>query len=109
MAPDYKSNDPQGWCGDPKRGAALGRPTVKDAPKDFAGKLHLRRVHLGSGGYDSNGTYFGIGQPLWWVAADSETPGVFGYSIDFMLRAPNRESAKTTIRVLHYPNARFYR
>lgn len=30
---DYSRNDPKGWRGDIKRGAALGRPTVKDAPE----------------------------------------------------------------------------
>src|SRR5690606_26966366 len=27
-APSYSTNDPKGWCGDPRRGAAMGRPSV---------------------------------------------------------------------------------
>jgi len=107
--PDYKANDPRGWCGDPTRGAALGRPTVKDAPADFAGKLHLSKIRL-NGDYDRNGTYFGFcspGEALYWIAsADGE--------IDYVLRvrgssaANRREAAKAKVRE-SYPKARFYR
>lgn len=98
---DYKTNDPKGWCGDPTRGAALGRPTIHDASKDFNGKLYLRRVYLNSGGYDINGTYFGFGMPLYWYA-DKD------YNIDAMLRASSRESAKLDI-LKQYPTAKFFR
>jgi hypothetical protein len=98
--PNYATNDPKGWCGDPKRGAALGRPS-DHGPADFAGKLTLRRIHLDQGGYDPNGTYFGIGAPLYWVASEDG-------SIDYMLRACDRANAK--VMVSHrYPRARFYR
>ncbi len=104
-APDYRTNDPRGWCGDPKRGAAMGRPSVKEAPKDTPVKLCLRRVHWNAGGYDSNGTYFGSradGHALWWVAdADG--------SVDFMIDVDGgREDAKRAVRA-SYPNARFFR
>ena len=98
--PSYKTNDPRGWCGDPSRGAALGRPTVK-GDATFAGKLTLHRVHLDQGGYDVNGTYFGAGAPLYWYASDDET-------IDGMLRASSREDAKRQVRAM-YPQARFFR
>lgn len=61
----------------------------------------LRRVHLDSGGYDPNGTYFGSGTPLFWYAAADG-------SVDSVLRASDRASAKAKIRN-YYPNARFYR
>ena len=32
MRPDYTTNDPKGWCGDPARGAALGRPSYHAHP-----------------------------------------------------------------------------
>lgn len=96
----YTTHDPRGWGGDPKRGAALGRPSVRGAA-DFAGHLHLQRVRLDRGGYDSNGTYFGLGPPLYWYASEDG-------SIDDMLRAGTRESAKKQI-LDRYPNARFYR
>ena len=102
--PDYKDNDPRGWCGDPRRGAAMGRPSIHaDDRKGYAGKLYLRRVRL-NGDYDSNGTYFGGGPgtlPLFWCAsADGE--------IDFMLRAHGRDDAKEEI-LADYPLASFFR
>ena len=96
----YKTNDPRGWGGDPKRGAALGRPSVR-GEATFAGRLTLRRIPLNQGGYDSNGTYFGLGAPLYWYASDDG-------SIDDMLRAGTRESAKKQI-LARYPAAKFYR
>lgn len=96
----YQDNDPKGWCGDPKRGAALGRPTVKGSP-DYDGKLNLNQVDINNGGYDRNGTYFGLGQPLFWYASEDAT-------IDAVVRAANRQEAKELIRK-EYPKARFYR
>lgn len=98
---DYSTNDPKGWGGDPKRGAALGRLTVQEAPADFAGKLTLRRMRLDSGGYDKNGTYFGHGAPLYWVADE-------GGLIDYMLRASDRECARNLVLAL-YPKAKIRR
>ena len=100
MKPDYSTHDPKGWCGDPKRGAALGRPTVK-GPADFDGKLCLRCVRLCTGGYDVNGTYFGAGEPLYWYA-DEEG------GIDGMIRATSREDARARVLRL-YPNAKVRR
>jgi hypothetical protein len=100
-APSYSDNDPRGWCGDPKRGAAMGRPTVDADDRTAPVKLYLRRSYLDNGGYDRNGTYFGIGAPLYWCAdADGE--------IDFMLRARDRADAKRQV-VAKYPNATFWR
>jgi len=100
--PNYKTHDPLGWCGDPKRGAALGRPTIHDAPDTFCGRLVLRKVRLDSGGYDENGTYFGWGPPaLYWYASESG-------DIDAMVRADSREKAREKI-LEKYPSARFYR
>lgn len=100
--PDYSANDPKGWCGDPSRGAALGRPTIQDEPKEYDGKLTLRKMRLDFGGYDKNGTYFGIGPPtLYWCANEDNT-------IDFMLRADDREEARDQV-MKKYPNARVRR
>lgn len=96
--PDYKLNDPKGWCGDPRRGAALGRPDVGDEPRSYSGRIYLRRVRLNSGGYDPNGTYFGAGEPLYWLSSD-------GGTIDRMLRAYSREHARTQVLAL-YPSAK---
>src|SRR6478609_1738176 len=57
---DYGHNDPIGWCGDPRRGAAHGRCSYHAAdPLEWTGKLWVSQVHLDNGGYDPNGTYFG--------------------------------------------------
>lgn len=99
--PDYCQNDPRGWCGDPSRGAALGRATIQDEPKNWEGKLALRRSYLDSGGYDKNGTYFGKGKPLYWCANDELT-------IDYMLRADDRADARERV-LKRYPKAKVRR
>lgn len=102
-SPDYKAHDPRGWCGDPSRGAAMGRGSYHADDKLASVKLHLRCVRL-NGDYDSNGTYFGGGYgtlPLYWVCDADQ-------SIDFMLRAESRDDAKR-LALEDYPNARFYR
>jgi hypothetical protein len=109
MAPDYKTNDPRGWCGDPARGAALGRVTLRgkegrrnskgEVVGGFRGTLTVRQILLDSGGYDCNGTYFGTGDPLFWVASEDG-------EIDRMLRAKNREAANRQILEI-YPRAKF--
>jgi len=97
--PSYSTNDPKGWCGDPKRGSALGRPAVVG---EYDGsKLTLRRVPIDSGGYDRNGTYFGIGERMYWCASNDG-------EIDYVFRAASREDAKRIVRE-YYPNARFLR
>ena len=99
--PDYKTNDPKGWCGDPTRGAALGRYDVHKEDKEYDDKLSLQRMRLNNGGYDENGTYFGHGKPLYWCANDAST-------IDFMLRAPDRSTARQAVLQL-YPKAKVRR
>ena len=49
-------------------------------------KCSLTRVHLNSGGYTSQGHYYGIGMPLFHAYDESR-------NIDRMLRATNRERA----------------
>ena len=97
---DYSTHDPKGWCGDPRRGAALGRLTV-EGPADYSGKICLRKVRLCSGGYDINGTYFGTGSPLYWYADDDG-------EIDGMLRAVTREEARGQVLKI-YPAAKIRR
>lgn len=99
--PDYSKNDPKGWCGDPSRGAALGRPTIRDEPPDYAGLLYLWHVRLDAGGYDKNGTYFGAGQRLYWCSNMELT-------VDYMLRADDRASARELV-LKDYPNAKVRR
>lgn len=69
----YKTNDPRGWCGDPGRGAAMGRCDIREVPEDYDLEFTIRieRILLIEG-YDPNGTYFGIGAPLFWVYAQED-------------------------------------
>lgn len=100
--PSYKTNDPKGWGGDPKRGAAMGRGSSHGDPKK-AHRFLLKQVHLDAGGYDPNGTYFGArerGEYLYSVISEDE-------SIDYVLTASNREDAKRQVRA-KYPKARFF-
>lgn len=100
MTPNYKTNDPRGWCGDPSRGAALGRATIQDESTEYADKLYIKRVRL-HGDYDSNGTYFGQGAPLYWVSNDEGT-------VDYVLRASCRASARDIV-LKDYPKAKVRR
>lgn len=99
--PDYNRNDPKGWCGDPRRGAALGRPTIQDEPKDYKGRLFLWHIRLDVGGYDKNGTYFGSGKRLYWCANEEGT-------VDYMLRADDRANARVEV-LRYYPKAKVRR
>ena len=79
----------------------MGRPSVHDADSSFAGRLCLRRVYLDSGGYDTNGTYFGHDRPLYWYASDDG-------EVDAMLRANTRAEARDKV-LAKYPNAKVRR
>lgn len=63
-------------------------------------RFSLRRVPLNNGGYDSYGSYFGQGAPLY--AYESEDGQAFG-----TLRARSRDLAKAQVLAVH-PAARFY-
>jgi hypothetical protein len=98
--PDYSTHDPRGWCGDPSRGAALGRYAIEKGQPE--GKMTLRKVRMSAcGAYDSNGTYFGIGAPIYWYADE-------GGNVDGVFRAEDRDDAKRQV-LERYPTARFHR
>lgn len=99
--PNYSDNDPAGWCGNPMRGAAMGRGDCHAEDAHASRKLYLSRVRLDGGGYDKQGTYFGHGEPLYWYA---DTEG----EVDAMIRGYSREAVKAAI-VKRYPGARFFR
>lgn len=86
--PRYEDRDPRGWHGDPSRGAALGRVSVRKP--GAAGRLTLQRIRINSGGYDRLGTYWGIGAPLYWCASEDGR-----YETTF--RAADREAAKAHV------------
>ncbi len=95
----YTDNDPRGFCGDPKRGAALGRPSIQGELGEGE-TLTVTRKQL-EGDYDENGTYFGGGpgtQPLFWVS--SEDGGV-----DYMIRAKDIGDARAQVHA-KYPGTK---
>ena len=62
----------------------------------------LRRVRLNRGGYDSSGSYFGLGAPVFaFESLDGAHCGT--------CRAHDRDAAKTYVRRYFDANARFYR
>lgn len=93
--PSYATNDPKGWCGDPKRGAAMGRRCYYG---ELVGQLTVREIPL-DGDYDPNGTYFGSGDPIYWCASDDG-------AIDYTMRAEDRDDAMAQVRET-YPAAEF--
>jgi hypothetical protein len=121
LHPDYSVHDPRGWCGDPTRGAAMGRRCYHvENPEEYAGRIYVARVPLDAGGYDPNGTYFGSpdwGQlhragstdlgPLYWAHdADCEVDFVFRVPIGVWdERADWRRKAVAHVRAI-YPKAR---
>jgi len=97
--PDYDVNDPKGWCGDPRRGAAMGRVDIHDEPSSFAGQLSMKRIRMcATGDYDLLGTYWGCGDPLYWYANEEQT-------IDGVVRAKDREDARRQV-LEKYPKAK---
>jgi hypothetical protein len=82
MTPSYKTHDPKGWCGDPQRGAALGRHAHKPADTpSYTGTLTIERKPL-IGDYDENGTYWGGDTPLYWISSEDG-------AVDFCWRGPS--------------------
>jgi hypothetical protein len=90
-------------------GADMGRREYRLTDPNTRVRLHVARVRLDSGGYDSGGAYWGMGAPLYRVWSDDavETP-TGPESVDYFLRAWDREEAKEHARV-KYPQATFYR
>jgi len=83
-------------------GAQLGRRSNTSEATALV-KMHLQRVPLDSGGYDSGGAYWGTGAPLYraWGDGPTEEQEVF-------LRAAGRSGAKQEV-LFRFPNARFYK
>lgn len=99
--PDYNRHAPRGYCGDISRGAALGRPSVREESPEYAGRLYVRRIPINSGGYDRTGrTYFGVGHRVYWIANNEGT-------IDYCVSAPSRGHAvEDALR--RFPQARVH-
>lgn len=77
-----------------KFGAPMGRGETR-GDLDAAHILHLRGIHIDSGGYDNGGAYWGIGEPLYHLQ---------GEEVDQFFRAGNRQVAVAWVKE-NYPNA----
>ena len=96
--PSYATHDPKEFAGDPKRGAALGRPQRGVHETTYAGVITLHRVRLDANGYDGLGTYWGLSElKLYWFSSAS------GH-IDRTVRVATREAAREYVLKL-YPKA----
>lgn len=88
-----------GWCGDPSRGASMGRGSFGEEPP--AEKVHLVRIRLDRGGYDNGGAYWGQGLPLYYAWTDDGEHNLW-------TRAADRNHA-VEIVLKRWPSAKFYR
>lgn len=66
-------------------------------------KVYMERVRLNRGGYDSFGSYWGVGGPLWRIDDPQAENGARH------LRARDREHAKAVYREQWRKDAVFYR
>ena len=66
-------------------------------------KFSVIKVILNNGGYDSYGTYFGVGEPLYMATADTDNGYIRKY-----YRAQSRNGAKSQV-IADYQSAKFYR
>lgn len=74
---------------------------VKDRAPDwskYTGRISLTRTRIDRYGYDSDGRYFGVGEPVFCVASEDDD------AIYHFIRAKDRSMAKQMLR-FEYPNA----
>lgn len=85
------------------RGAPLGKPALLPlALKPIM--LRLERIRIDRGGYEADGTYWGLGAPMW-RATDAATGG---REVSVYVRAIGRGHAKDRVRAV-VPDATFFR
>ncbi len=90
-----------------KYGATMGRRDNIPSDIHTVGKLHLVRMRMVDGAYDTGGAYWGCGHPLtgymYWAYGETETE-----QVDIFIRAQQRHHAKELIKK-QIPQAKFYR
>ena len=74
---------------------------MTSATRDSVNKIYLQRVRINSDGYDSGGTYWGVGQPLYLARSEDG-------QIHHHFRAANRDAAKQKL-CADIPRAWFFR
>lgn len=86
-------------------GSSMGRSSSLPGPCTLGAKFHLARVPINSGGYDTAGAYWGIGETLY-RAYSSEGNGEEVQ--ECFIRAENRKAAKRYV-ANRFPGAKFYK
>jgi len=83
---------------------ARSAPTPEPEPIRQRRTFAIQRVRLNTEGYDSQGAYWGVGEPLYVAVgtASSQT------GVTLWVRARDREGAKRQVKQA-YPGAQFYR
>lgn len=88
-------------------GAPMGRKSFYPAFREQSVKLHLQKVPINSGGYDSGGAYWGL--PVYGRSDDSWGHLYRAWSSDglisFYLRSWSRETARLAI-LKDYPGVK---
>ena len=79
------------------RGAPLGARNAEA----LSGRVSLQRVRVNASGYDSDGTYWGLGAPLWRAADEDGNAAWF--------RAYSRDAAKRELRCAYGAELKFWR
>lgn len=93
---------------DCSRGAPKGRVSSRTVDASNARNVHLFRVPLDSGGYDSGGAYWGSGPPsLYCARADAELDDGSDY-LEIYTRANSRREAAELLGVAHRLMRRAY-
>lgn len=81
-------------------GASMGRRS--DPPQPAPGlRFYLRREYLDGGGYDSGGSYWGTGRPLYYACSEDS-------DLEFFFRASDRQEAREEVQD-RFPGAKFFR
>jgi hypothetical protein len=70
-------------------------------------RYYLRKVRLDSQGYDNIGSYFGIGQPLYYYVSYDFPEGLLRYQYSGYIRASSRQKAKEEVLKIN-PKATFW-
>lgn len=82
-------------------GASFGRSNIFPFKK-ITSKIHIEKIRLDGGGYDTGGAYWGIGNPLYCAWTNDED------ELFVFMRATDRVYVKSAI-LKKYPYAKFYR
>lgn len=100
LAAEYRKNDPKGYRGDASRGSAVGRTTIMPPLSVPVSHVTFVRLWLDADGYDMLGTYFGLGEPLWYCWAPGLDLVLRGTSATRYLKSTFSTATHTKVRGL---------